>query len=69
MHENLGFEMTKSRLKSNICTFQLKGIGTEDLIAFFKKMAKIEGTEELSKCSKMVWTLKSVNECKNTDTE
>lgn len=62
--------MTKSRLKIYICTFKLKGICTEVLIAivfFFNE--EIEGTQELSKCSKMFWTLKLVNECKNNDTE
>lgn len=60
--------MTKTRFKRNIFTFQLHGVCTKSLIVL-KKMAKSEVTEELLKCSKMFWTLKSVNKYKNTDTE
>ena len=64
--------MTKNRLKIYICTFKLKGICTKVLIAgffFFFFNEEIEGTQELSKCSKMFWTLKLVSESENNDTE
>lgn len=45
-----------------------EAVGTEGLRAF-KKNSKTEEAEKLSKCLKMSWISKSVNECKNTNAE